>query len=209
MNSVVNREKNLSEKFDYVISEVLKDKGDNLGEGYYKYLKSGTLIKLKKALSDINNLITLKTSIAFVDYLKCKGIVSEALAEVIIGEINNTNANANGYDIECNDKNFKFIAEVKCNIPCCNDGKKYGANQINSIKSDLKGLKKRKKKSNLKKIGEYYRFMVVLECEGIKEAIQDLLEENIVVWDGNSDLECGKIYFVIVNFDNNTAVDSK
>lgn len=208
MNSEVNREKNLSEKFDSAISKVLKDKGDNLGEGYYKYLKPGTLIDLKKALSDINNLITLKTSIAFVDYLKRIEKVNEELAKEIISEINETNANANGYDIVCN-KDFKFIAEVKCNIPCCNDGKKYGANQINSIKSDLKGLKKRKKKSNLKKIGEYYRFMVVLECEGIKEAIQDLLEENIVVWDGNSDLECGKIYFVIVNFDNNTAVDSK
>ena len=207
MSSVVNREQKLSNEFDSVISKVLDDKGDNLGEGYYKYLKSGTLIKLKKALSDINNLITLKTSIAFVDYLKRIEKVNEELAKEIISEINETNANANGYDIVCN-KDFKFIAEVKCNIPCCNDGKKYGAKQLESIKLDLEGLKNGKTKSKIENIGEYYRFMVVLECEEIKEAIQDLLEENIVVWDGNSDLECGKIYFVIVNFDNNTAVDS-
>lgn len=208
MNNVYNREQKLSKEFDKAISSVLNDKGNNSGEGYYKYLKSGTLIELKKALSNINNLITLKTSIAFVDYLKRIEKVNEELAKEIISQINKNSANANGYDIVCN-KDFKFTAEVKCNIPCCNLGKKYGAKQLESIKLDLEGLKNGKTKSKIENIGEYYRFMVVLESKGINEAIQDLLEENIVVWDGNSDLECGKIYFVIVNFDNSTAVDSK
>lgn len=198
MSDNYNREIELSKTFDSVISKVLDDKGDNLGEEYYKYLNPNTLIELKKALSHINNLITFKTSVAFVDYLKRKEIVSESLAKKIISKINNTKANANGYDIVCNE-DFKFIAEVKCNIPCCNNGKKYGANQIKSIKLDLEGLKKGKSKHKIENIGEYCRFMVVLKYDGTIEAIQELLDNDIVIWDGNSLFDCDKIYFVILN----------
>ena len=199
MSDNYNREIELSKTFDSVISKVLEDKKNNSGEEYYKYLNPNTLIELKKALSHINNLITFKTSVAFVDYLKSKEIVSESLAKKIISKINNTKANANGYDIVCNE-DFKFIAEVKCNIPCCNNGKKYGANQIKSIKLDLEGLKKGKSKHKIENIGEYCRFMVVLEYDGTIEAIQELLDNDIVIWDGNSLFDRDKIYFVILNF---------
>ena len=65
---------------------------------------------------------------------------------------------------------------------------------------DLEGLKKGKSKHKIENIGEYCRFMVVLEYDGTIEAIRELLDNDIVIWDGNSLFDRDKIYFVILNF---------
>ena len=203
MSEVFNREEKLSKEFNAAILNILGDMGNDMDNDFYKHLTFKTLINLKKVLSNINNLITFKTSVAFVDFLCEINKIESEIASNVIKEINKTNANTNGYDIVCKNGSFPFIAEVKCNIPCGKKGEKYGAAQIASIKTDLEGLRNGKKKTLELNLKEYFRFMVVLECEGIDKAIEGLECEDVKIWNDKLEINKDNIYIVPINLENN------
>ena len=203
MSEVFNREEKLSKEFNAAILNILGDMGNDMDNDFYKHLTFKTLINLKKVLSNINNLITLKTSVAFVDFLCEINKIESEIASNVIKEINKTNANTNGYDIVCKNGSFPFIAEVKCNIPCGKKGEKYGAAQIASIKTDLEGLRNGKKKTLELNLKEYFRFMVVLECDGIDKAIEGLECEDVKIWNDKLEINKDNIYNVPINLENN------
>ena len=203
MSEVFNREEKLSKEFNAAILNILGDMGNDMDNDFYNHLTFKTLINLKKVLSNINNLITLKTSVAFVDFLCEINKIESEIASNVIKEINKTNANTNGYDIVCKNGSFPFIAEVKCNIPCGKKGEKYGAAQIASIKTDLEGLRNGKKKTLELNLKEYFRFMVVLECEGIDKAIEGLECEDVKIWNDKLEINKDIIYIVPINLENN------
>lgn len=203
MSEVFNREEKLSKEFNAAILNILGDMGNDMDNDFYKHLTFKTLINLKKVLSNINNLITLKTSVAFVDFLCEINKIESEIASNVIKEINKTNANTNGYDIVCKNGSFPFIAEVKCNIPCGKKGEKYGAAQIASIKTDLEGLRNGKKKTLELNLKEYFRFMVVLECDGIDKAIEGLECEDVKIWNDKLEINKDIIYIVPINLENN------
>ena len=203
MSEVFNREEKLSKEFNAAILNILGDMGNDMDNDFYKHLTFKTLINLKKVLSNINNLITLKTSVAFVDFLCEINKIESEIASNVIKEINKTNANTIGYDIVCKNGSFPFIAEVKCNIPCGKKGEKYGAAQIASIKTDLEGLRNGKKKTLEVNLKEYFRFMVVLECDGIDKAIEGLECEDVKIWNDKLEINKDNIYIVPINLENN------
>ena len=98
---------------------------------------------------------------------------------------------------------FTKVLKVKCNIPCGKKGEKYGAAQIASIKTDLEGLRNGKKKTLELNLKEYFRFMVVLECEGIDKAIEGLECEDVKIWNDKLEINKDIIYIVPINLENN------
>ena len=127
---------------------------------YYSNLTTDKIIGLKTALSDINNIVTLRLSLRFAEWLKTSVNISHETFNTIQSRIKQTKPNTNGYDIEYSSDSLKLIAEVKCNIPI-NEGKEFGAAQRNGIRKDIDGLLQGKKKSaiNLK---DYLKFLKVL-----------------------------------------------
>ena len=155
-------------------------------DDYYSRLDSEKIISLKIALSDINNLLTMKITISFVNWITKKFNLSQESEEKIMNEILSTKPSTNGYDI-VSDEIVKLIAEVKCNIPI-NSGKKYGSAQRNGITKDLNNLLYGKTKSKFD-TNEYLKFMVFLENESVRSANQHYihlskeLKENLIIVD--------------------------
>ena len=80
----------------------------------------------------------------------------------------NASPNSPGFDVN----HAGIIAEVKCNIPV--KPHEFGAAQKNGILKDLKGLKEGKRSFNGENTDNYYKFMVVLDVEGVRDAIKKL-----------------------------------
>lgn len=173
-------------------------------DDYYSRLDSEKIISLKIALSDINNLLTMKITISFVNWITKKFNLSQESEEKIMNEILSTKPSTNGYDI-VSDEIVKLIAEVKCNIPI-NSGKKYGSAQRNGITKDLNNLLYGKTKSKFD-TNEYLKFMVFLENESVRSANQHYihlskeLKENLIIVDETTSFDrkdC--IYLIYINF---------
>ena len=173
-------------------------------DDYYSRLDSEKIISLKMALSDINNLLTMKITISFVKWIKKQFNLSDESEEKIMSEVLSTKPSTNGYDIISNEI-LKLIAEVKCNIPI-NAGKRYGSAQRNGINKDLNNLLygKTKSKFDTKK---YLKFMVFLENESIREANQHYInlskefKENIIIIDEKTTFErTDCVYLLHINF---------
>ena len=175
-------------------------------DDYYSRLDSEKIISLKKALSDINNLLTMKITISFVNWITKKFNLSQESEEKIMNEILSTKPSTNGYDI-VSDEIVKLIAEVKCNIPI-NAGKKYGSAQRNGITKDLNNLLYGKTKSKFD-TNEYLKFMVFLENESVRSANQHYIHlskefrEKLIVVDEKTIFDrkdC--VYLIHINFIN-------
>ena len=169
MGKNINREEDLKNLFNKSINDIVElPVGDN--KDYYNALSAEEFINLKKALSNINNIITLKTTLAFVDKLAASGLIDKDVVGLIKANINSQSANANGFDILWNG-DFPFIAEVKCNIPV--DKNKFGPAQLGGIYKDIISLSQGKSKVDVN-VEDYNKFMVFLHCENIYKAIDNL-----------------------------------
>lgn len=201
MSGAYNRDAELGKTFSEAIKSIVDDHSETANSGdYYSNLSIETLIRLKKALSNINNIITLKVCLAFVERLSQK-YISEDVATKVNNDILSTHANTNGYDIQCNDENFPFLAEIKCNIPCDKGGKKFGAAQLTAIIKDIEGLINGKTKSNIAHVCDYYRFMVFLEYDGVRDATKELSAKygnKIAFWEDDILLDKSKIYLAFI-----------
>jgi len=142
------------------------------GKDYFTTLTVDQLVQLKRILSDINNVITLRLSLSFANWISAKFELSDDEIANIRNSILGTKPNANGYDIDINAP-INITAEVKCNIPI-NDGCKYGSSQKKGIEKDLKGLKYGKKKAPLR--DSAFRFLALYDHRGVREATVDLVK---------------------------------
>lgn len=166
-----DRELKFIENFNSIISTIVDAK--MVDKCYYHSINPELIIKLKKDLSVVNNIITYRTTIAFVELLCTLKFINQQEKNNLIGEINKTPENANGFDIKKDGGSFKFIAEVKGNIP---KGQKFESGQINGIYTDIIHLNNGK--GNINNIGEYHKFMVFMRCNNIDQAINSLMKNT-------------------------------
>lgn len=142
---------------------------------YYSKLKSADLLKLKTVLSDINNLLTLKLTVASTDWICEFFNIQESYKSKIIETIDLTKPNETGFDILIQEP-IKLIGEVKCTIPI-NNGNRFGVAQSNSILDDIHKLKKGKKQ--LQDTSEYVKFIFLIDLgEKTYDAIKELLRQR-------------------------------
>lgn len=164
---MTTREEHLNVKF----CEVLSIFDINTKNGFN--LSFEQLVTLKSALSTINNLITLRLTIALADWI-CKNIKENNLDQnEVISKIQSTKPNTNGFDIEI--PSIPLVAEVKCCIPI-NRSSSYGVAQRNSIKNDIDHLLNGKKKSQIIDIKEAIKILGLYKTTAIEEATDELLK---------------------------------
>ncbi len=135
---IYNRTVDLTNRFNAFIKQFTSS-----DTNYFEEISQDELIKLKLALSDVNNVLTLKTTLSFAEWISAFLNIQQPEKEKIIHEVNNVKPNTNGYDIEINGIH-KAVIEIKCIIPI-NNGNYYGAAQRNSILDDAIKLKNGKK----------------------------------------------------------------
>lgn len=165
------------------------------------------LIDFKQILSDINNIITLKTTQLFAKELLKNHIISFKQYKTIIDRTDNNSANANGYDVEfcgniCNNVNG-IVAEIKCNIPV--KGNVFGAAQIQGIRNDIHHLINGKHKSKIKDTANYYKFMGILNVAGAESAMTKIIDSypngRVVKFEkiNGSKLSVNNVYVTYIN----------
>lgn len=216
-NSIKNREDTLKEASNSFQQNTL-----NSTEDFYSELSITDLIKLKLALSDINNIITLRLTLAAAKFLYANGIINEKQKEELIKAINKVSPNANGYDIEIQeDGNYPpVIAEVKANVPCVGIktqingitvGARYGANQKKRLLEDIDSLLNGKSKATIQPNSNPapLKFIFVLDfgTGAIEDFIKSLPQEytgKVALYDPNyklNDLDPNKVYIVPITIE--------
>lgn len=165
-DNTYNRLKSLKDKLNSFMSKWIKGNVD-----YFDNLTQEELLELKTALSDINNILTLKTTLAFSDWLTNFFDLTKDEHHKLINSINNVKPNTNGYDIELNGDR-KILTEIKCIVPV-NNGSYYGAAQRNSILDDA--IKLLNGKQTLSKTEHYFKFIGLIDLgEKTDDAIRKL-----------------------------------
>ena len=128
-----SREKDLANRFNRAVIEVLKIQDKD----YYAEMKIRDLLKLKSGYARINNIITLKLTMALINWLGGRlSLGSEKIAE-ITRQVDATHANASGFDVDICDPNI--VGEVKGNVPV-NGGNRFGADQLKGLTNDVFGM---------------------------------------------------------------------
>lgn len=163
------RERKLQKSFDDFWNKAFKT--NNIK--YYERMDLLDIVGLKKIVAQINNIITLQTTLRFVDYLPQD---YNSIKEEIKQQIQKVDVNTNGYDIKFNgarSNKISFIAEVKCNIPKeLKNTYSFMSQQVQEIKDDLTGLRNSNKD---KSAINYCKFMIVLDDDGVKEAMEKII----------------------------------
>jgi len=184
-----SRRLDLEKRFNRYWNQALKTNDVD----YLKRLTINDLVEMKKAISNINNLITLKITIGFIDEICRLGIVNNEQAERMRKEVDEQHPNTNGFDVQ--DKECRIIAEIKCNIPV--GEKSFGAAQKNALKKDLQGLRNGKTKGDIDNVGNYYKFMVIQDVSNARLAMKELYGDDCVeLVDKNIDTD--HIYIVYI-----------
>lgn len=146
-------------------------------EDYYARLDLKNLLALKAALSDINNTLTMRLALGFLDWVSHTLSFDAATSKEIRAEILSTKPNSNGYDIHCLGP-IPFVAEVKCNIPV-NGGIKYGARQRYGILEDIGALLNGKSKAS--SVDPHaLKFMVFLDLPEVRAATEHLMTSSSI-----------------------------
>lgn len=159
----------------------------------YKELTFGELLVLKKDLSNINNIITLQLTLAFIEKLYEDGIIEEGQAKQMIKAVKDKSVNANGYDIESTG-NIKIIAEVKCNLPIHG---KLGAQQRENLYKDVGNLLDGK---NGKDPSDYVKILVVFDADPSNSVVYNTLKnhfnDKISEYEGKKSTRTDVVYVV-------------
>ena len=143
MASHYDREEALKSRLNTFLRERL-----GLPDGdYYSRLAQEGFAELKSVLSDINNIFTVKVTVAFIEWLSTRVGLDEATRVGIVSEVLSTKPNANGYDLEISDP-IEVVAEVNCNVPI-NRGTVYGSARRDGIARDVASLIQGKSKSTI------------------------------------------------------------
>lgn len=188
----IEREKELKEKFNAYFRQ--------LGiEDLYSQLDKSKLIELKRLLSCINNIITLRATNTFVQKLYDDGFVSDEDKKSMLYVIDHQHANTNGYDVNYG-KNAerKIIAEVKCNIPV--NKTSFGAAQEEGILEDIKHLLDGKDTAADVKATECYKFMAILDYGNAQVCMEKILNktEHVKRYTTPAELDKENVFVVFV-----------
>jgi hypothetical protein len=138
---VYNREVALKIAFNRSVVELLGVEEKD----YYSSLTTDQIFGLKVALSNINNVITLRLVFSLASWICDRFNISDIDRQALLDTLRALKPNANGYDIEMAAPDI--IAEIKCNIPI-NAGRVYGAAQQKGLRQDIEGLLMGKSKSS-------------------------------------------------------------
>lgn len=205
MKQPINRNEVLKEPFNAFFNRIVQTNGVD----YYQRLITRDYVTLKTVLSNINNIITLQTTQAFVDYLYKCDVIDVNQRKVIMKNTEQTNANANGFDVYYKENigNAEgIIAEVKCNRPVKSDN--FGTSQFNSLKKDIEGLLHGKKKVDGVDTSKYYKFMVMLNDDErvpraahcfVEKMLQNEYKVEITDTLNLSDLQTDRVYVVLLS----------
>ena len=195
-----NRKDDLSSAFNSFWQEALNSKED-----YYSKLTLKEFVNLKKAITNINNIITMLVTESFVKTLHTDGVISTPQQSKMLEQLFETHANTNGFDVEYSAGQMKIVAEVKCNIPV--NETSFGAAQENSIMEDVDHLFHSKKKSDLtsEDIQDFYKFMVFLDVENVRVSTQKLIRKltkkglNVTEYTPKTKLQKDIVYFIYIS----------
>ena len=195
-----NRKDDLSSAFNDFWRKAL-----NSNEDYYSKLTLKEFVNLKKAITNINNIITMLVTESFVKTLHKDGVISTPQQSKMLEQLYETHANTNGFDVEHSAGQMKIVAEVKCNIPV--NETSFGAAQENSIMEDVDHLFHSKKKSDLtsEDIQDYYKFMVFLDVENVRVSTQKLIRKltkkglNVTEYTPKTKLQKDIVYFIYIS----------
>lgn len=164
------------------------------------------LINLKKILSDVNGLITLKTENALIRKLFSRGIITREECEKALAEKDEGNPYANGYDVVIEHGNSWIAAEIKCNIPV--GEKNFGAAQEKSIIKDIMGLhnpflKKKAQKYILN--SNFCKIEAILNVNGsVAESVDKILnkvnmpKQIAKLYEDGEDLNPDMVYVMLI-----------
>jgi len=163
-----DREDKLRQKINSFLSErfALPDKD------YYSSLDAEGFIALKSALSDINNILTLKVTLSFSNWISMHYELDSSAKSELNRTVLGAKPNSNGYDIWLGYP-VSFVGEVKCNIPI-NNGSIYGSAQRSGIEKDIRGLFEGKLKSSINP-EKCQKFLAFLDLPQIRAANKHLL----------------------------------
>jgi hypothetical protein len=171
MVQIYNRETELKEKFNQFIST--KVTGEI--KDYYSKLSVEDFVNIKATLSDINNIITYKTTISFMNWLSDHFPYVKKNYQLYMDLVLGTKPSDNGYDIVVTGE-VSILAEIKCNKPI-NNGFKFGSAQKNGIIKDIKGLLEGKSKEKMVDPTKGYKFLVVYDFgEHTYKAMEHLIK---------------------------------
>lgn len=201
--SAATRGETLAGQFNDFMNRVAKTNGAD----YYSRMSASDFVELKNVLSNINNIITLRITHAFVERLLRCGVVDKAQYDAISADIESTSANANGYDVQFSGRVGSargIVAEVKCNIPVKPD--RFGAAQLTNLEKDVEGLLHGKTKAKGLDTKNYLKFLVLLDDgERVRSAAGHFVSamqkkgRNIVIADTLNDLQNDTVYVIMLN----------
>jgi hypothetical protein len=163
VSTAYNRERALQSRFNAFIEAQPRLPP----EDYYSRLDQQSLGELKSIVSIVNNILTLKLCLQFVDWLGETLSLGSSVVGNLKHSILRTSPNANGYDLEITEP-VAIIAEVKCNVPI-NRSRVYGSGQRTGIAKDVNSLVCGKKKSKMNP-DSCLKFMVLLDTPEIRNA---------------------------------------
>lgn len=150
MEKYYSRLNELNSKIDKVLHLITGDFNTNFTEqfteNHYK--------KLKNALSDVHNVLTLKLTFKFIELLKDFGL-DESEIEKEKKKIDSISPNSKGVDVKI-DQPIKVLAEIKCIIP----DKKNRFNAAQRKNLFLDAIKLRYKNLGFDS-SEYFKFLVI------------------------------------------------
>lgn len=166
-----DREQSLHGRLNAFLEDILGLPGTD----YTERLDLASLLTFKSALSDINNLITVKIALGLGDWVADRFQLAPVDRAEIRRIVLATKPNANGYDVFLGYP-MCFVGEVKCNVPI-NGGNKYGAQQRAGIIADVGSLMAGKRKGFILTQGAL-KFMAFLDLPEVRAANAHLLKTN-------------------------------
>lgn len=156
------------------VNTFLTESFDLPQKDYYSLLTVKDILHLKSILSDINNIMTLKLTLRFVEWACDYLGANKESKDLALAQVTSTKPNANGYDVIIT--NPPVVAEVKCNIPI-NKGNRYGSAQRFGIMKDINNLVEGKSRTGVP-IDNYHKFLVLLNTPEVKDATYALLQAD-------------------------------
>lgn len=134
---------------------------------YYGSLSTEAILSLKSVLSNINNILTLRVTLAFVEWVTDRLNLDRSARDELERSVLEAKPNSNGFDVWLGYP-VAFVGEVKCNIPV-KGGMVYGAQQRNGIEKNVTALLQGKKKASMLTAG-CPKFLVFLDLPQVRKA---------------------------------------